>query len=72
MPSTTPPPLDLPRLSTAQEIHSATGIPVARLYELCRLNQIPHIKVGRSTRFDPKAVLLWLRAGGTAAKGGED
>ena len=58
----------LPRLINARELSEQLGnsISVARLYELCRENKIPHTKFGRSTFFDPSAVADWIRAGGAA------
>ena len=56
----------LRRLARADEVVEATGISKPRLYELCRRGQIPHIKLGRSVRFDVRAVAGWLAAGGTS------
>ena len=56
----------IPRLLTTCELASITGIARWRLYELTRAGVIPHVRLGRSVRFDPETVAEWLRAGGTA------
>ena len=61
----------LPRLLTASELADQIGISKFRLYELCREGAIPHIRLGRSVRFDPHTVLAWLHGGGTS-EGGEE
>jgi len=55
----------LPRLLTAQLVAEYLDLPLWRVYELAREGQIPHIRIGRSLRFDPNAVSAWLKAGGT-------
>jgi excisionase family DNA binding protein len=57
--------VQLPRLAKAKEVAAATGLPLARIYELARLNQMPVIRLGRAMRFDVQAVAEWLRNGGT-------
>ena len=61
---------ELPRLLTAEELAAQIGLSRFRLYELCRGGLIPHVRVGRSIWFDPKAVAEWIAAGGTG-KGSE-
>jgi len=58
-----------PRLLTASELASQLGLSRFRLYELCREGMIPHVRLGRSVRFQPKAVSEWLGSGGTAGNG---
>lgn len=36
-----------------------------RIYDLVRQNLIPHIRMGRSIRFEKGAIKRWLEAGGT-------
>lgn len=60
------------RLHNAQEIAAARGIPLWRVYELAREQGMPHIRLGRSLRFDPAAVDDWLKAGGTGPWRPED
>lgn len=53
-------------LETADSISNLLKIPRARLYELCRLDLIPHARIGkRHYRFDRGAIEEWIRAGGT-------
>lgn len=61
---------DIPRLSTVTEISSALGLPRWRLYELAANDLIPHVRVGRSVRFNRAAVAAWVRNGGTAGLAG--
>lgn len=57
----------LPRLATATEVADQTGLSRHRVYELARVEGMPHVRLGRAVRFDPTAVRAWLAAGGTAA-----
>lgn len=57
----------LPRLMTAKEVATETGLPLARIYFLARTGEMPVIRLGRAMRFDAEAVSEWLAAGGTAA-----
>jgi len=59
----------LPRLMTAQDVARDTGIPLARVYELARDGDLPHVRLGRALRFDAEAVRRWLAAGGTGHAG---
>jgi excisionase family DNA binding protein len=36
-----------------------------RVYDLVRKDMIPHVRLGRSVRFDPDAIARWLAAGGS-------
>lgn len=56
----------LPRLLTATEVAEQTGLPLSSVYELCRSNRIPHVRVGRALRFSATAIVDWIEAGGTA------
>jgi excisionase family DNA binding protein len=38
----------LPRLMRAREVSEQTGLSLARIYELARRDEIPHVRVGRS------------------------
>lgn len=55
----------LPPLMTAEQVSAQTTIPKHRVYELARLDLMPHVRLGRSMRFDPQAVRRWLDEGGT-------
>jgi hypothetical protein len=46
-----------PRLLTADEMSTATGVPATWFAEAARQQSIPHYKIGKYTRFDPSAVL---------------
>ena len=59
----------LPRLLTAREVAQATGLALARVYELTRRGEVPHVRFGRSVRYDADVMIEWLRAGGTRADG---
>ena len=55
----------LPRLLSVDEVSRQTGIPRQRLYELVRADAIPHVRLGRSVRFEAVRLHLWLESGGT-------
>ena len=44
----------LPRLLTAAEVAGQTGLSAARVYELVRAGQIPHVRLGRAVRFSAR------------------
>ena len=53
-------------LESADTISNLLKIPRSRVYELCRLDLIPHARIGkRHYRFDRSAIEEWIRAGGT-------
>ena len=65
MQATAAPPIG--RLLTVTELaEKFDSISRDRLYLMARSGQIPHVKIGRSVRFDEKRVAAWLDAGGTA------
>jgi excisionase family DNA binding protein len=47
-------------LMSVKQLASLLGISRATLYEWCSDRQIPHLKVGRRTAFDPKQIEQWL------------
>ena len=59
----------LPRLLKAREVSEALGIPKWRIYKLVQDGGMPAVRLGRSVRFDEKALAKWLQGGGTAAVG---
>lgn len=59
----------LPRLLTAQEVAEQTGLPLSRVYELSRRDEIPHVRLGRALRYSAPELRKWIRAGGTAGNG---
>lgn len=57
--------VSLPKLLTADVVSAELSIPKHRIYELCRRNQIPHVRLGRTVRFNATALAEWLNNGGT-------
>ncbi|MDQ3743600.1 MAG: helix-turn-helix domain-containing protein [Acidobacteriota bacterium] len=55
------------RLLTAKEVALIIQTPVARVYELARLNLLPSVRMGRQVRFNEEALRRWVSGGGTAA-----
>lgn len=52
------------RFLTAREVSIAMQIPLARVYELARLNLIPSVRMGRQVRFNEDALREWSARGG--------
>lgn len=53
------------RLLTAQEVSNLLQVPVARVYELVRLNLLPSVKLGeRQIRFNEEKLREWIERGG--------
>ena len=48
------------RLLTAQEVAREWQVPVSRIYAAARRGELPAIKLGRYTRFDPRDLEAWL------------
>lgn len=46
-------------------VASLVGKPVSSIYDLARRNLIPHIRVGKSVRFDAQKIRDWLEQGGS-------
>ena len=57
----------LPKLVTADEVSESLGLSRWRVYELAREGIIPHVRIGRSMRFDEAKIRAWLEAGGSRA-----
>jgi excisionase family DNA binding protein len=52
-------------LLKADELSEWLGLPLARIWELCRENKIPHILVGqRQYRFSKERTQQWIDGGG--------
>lgn len=47
-------------LVTAQELSRRTGMSESVIYDLASRNEIPHVKIGRWTRFKWISILKWL------------
>jgi len=62
---------NVPQLLNIQEMARILGVNVNWLYQRTRLgpSAIPHFKVGRYVRFDPKAVLEFLAQAGKPEAG---
>jgi excisionase family DNA binding protein len=43
--------------------------PRHRVYQLVRSGALPHVRLGRSVKFDRHVVEEWIRRGGTHAQG---
>jgi excisionase family DNA binding protein len=56
----TAPPFDAPILIDINELSRRISVPKGTLYNLVYLRRIPFVKMGRSLRFDPKAVIQSL------------
>lgn len=54
------------RLLTCQEVATQIDAPLPRVYELCRLGKLPHVKLGRQKRVAPAALREWIANGGQA------
>jgi excisionase family DNA binding protein len=48
------------RLITIQEAAEYTGLSVHTLYTMVSQKRIPYVKLGRLTKFDPKAIDTWI------------
>ena len=47
-------------LLNVKQVAGLLGVARATIYEWCSERQIPHLKVGRRTAFDPKQIEQWL------------
>jgi excisionase family DNA binding protein len=47
---------------TVKELAKILSLSEREIYKLAASNQIPHLKIGASVRFDPPAVVIWLEA----------
>ena len=62
----------LPRLLTAEQVSTLTGLPRSTIYELSRRGELPVVKIGaRALRYSAPAVAEWIANGGTR-NGGDD
>lgn len=53
------------RFLTAKEVSILLQIPLARVYELARMNLIPNVRMGRQVRFNEEALREWAARGGS-------
>jgi excisionase family DNA binding protein len=55
-------------LGRVEAVAERLDAPAYRIYELVRRDLIPHVRIGRSVRFDMEAIEAWIAAGGTMAE----
>jgi excisionase family DNA binding protein len=60
----------LTKLLSVEEVAPILGISVARAYELCRTNIVPHIRLGRQIRINPDQLNAFIDRGGKGLAGG--
>jgi excisionase family DNA binding protein len=53
-----------PKLLKASEVARRLDVKPYRVYSLVRGGLIPHIRVGRTVRFDPDKLQGWIDSGG--------
>ncbi len=53
------------RFLTAKEVSVLVRIPLARVYELARMNLIPSVRMGRQVRFNEESLREWAANGGS-------
>jgi len=54
---------------TIKEVSEILGIPNGKIYELVRMSQIPHTKVGSRVIFHEDVLREWMGAAGVSPKG---
>ena len=58
------PTTDRPRMLRVAEVAKRLDLPEKRLYILAREGIIPHVRLGRSIRFNEAEIEAWITAGG--------
>lgn len=61
-------PTDRPLSSRMLRVAAVAGmldLPEKRVYELVRAGVLPHVRVGRSIRFNADTLTAWIQAGGS-------
>ena len=58
------PTTDRPRMLRVAEVAKRLDLPEKRLYILAREGIIPHVRLGRSIRFNEAEIEDWITAGG--------
>jgi excisionase family DNA binding protein len=53
---------ELPTLLTMKDAALVLNVSARTLWTLTNTRQIPHLRLGRSVRFDPRDLSLWLDA----------
>lgn len=54
-----------PRMLRVTDVAELLDLPERRVYILAREGVLPHVRLGRSIRFNEAALLAWLEAGGS-------
>ena len=60
----------MPSLLTVDQVAEVLLVGKQRVYELCRLGILPHIRLGRSVRFDASQLESFVISGGRSFPGG--
>jgi excisionase family DNA binding protein len=60
----------LPTYLTVEELAVILKVSVARAYQLCRENVIPHTRLGRQIRINPENLKSFCDSGGKSLPGG--
>ncbi|MEM2941613.1 MAG: helix-turn-helix domain-containing protein [Thermoproteota archaeon] len=50
------------KLLTARELSQRLGVPVKRIYLMCKRHTIPHYHVEKSIRFSETEIMEWLQS----------
>lgn len=58
--------LSAERLLRVAAVAAILDLPERRVYQLARAGVLPHVRVGRSIRFDKSKIEEWIEAGGAA------
>ena len=54
-----------PSLVTAYDVGVRLGFSKARVYQMCRRGVLPHIRFGKTIRFDTEIIERFIDQGGT-------
>ena len=58
------------KLLTVKETSAVLRVSPARLYDLCRQQLVPCVRIGRAVRVEEGALRDWIAGGGQALPGG--
>lgn len=61
-----------PRMLRVAEVAKRLDLPEKRLYILAREGIIPHVRLGRSIRFNEAEIEAWIAAGGAGYPGTQE
>lgn len=57
-------------LLTVLQVAELLQVNVTRVYEVCRLGLLPHVRIGRQVRISEDELKDWIQNGGTSLPGG--